>query len=460
MVDYKQSATATTRSLESRLMDSVSVLDYGADPTGVADSTTAIQAALDTGKSVDFPKGVYLVSGTGVEVNQTGVVPGQGDGMRVLSFNGSTLKLDTGCTLGLQIRNSDFVRVTDLKLDMNNQTSAIGIAHSGGWYVYMQNIHSILANVDDTSQDLYINGGTTYPTGGAALWGAYTSEYHNLHLKRMVVAGDPSGGYVTTLNFFNLSVQPGVIAGAPGRGVAMNDVGAINFYSPTLQTCTDAFYLTGSNSNVRIYNAYVEGTTNYLNGTGTNADIYSLYGQISVSGTYNSLTLTGQYALDDDPVGRLRQQYTDDILRGRLGYVAEQKVQNKDVAKVCSDTYSVEPGGSGNTELLLSHQYLPESTSPLKVRYRWVANRGDQGVTCMNMIFDAGTGKPFIGFGANSSDPTAGIDTDTHNIRIRQSIPPATTGAAGTTGEIRWDTGYIYICTATNTWKRVAVAVW
>ena len=37
---------------------------------------------------------------------------------------------------------------------------------------------------------------------------------------------------------------------------------------------------------------------------------------------------------------------------------------------------------------------------------------------------------------------------------------PATSSSTGTTGEIRIDANYIYICTATNTWKRVAIATW
>ena len=37
---------------------------------------------------------------------------------------------------------------------------------------------------------------------------------------------------------------------------------------------------------------------------------------------------------------------------------------------------------------------------------------------------------------------------------------PASASAAGTMGTIAWDTGYIYVCTATNTWKRVAIATW
>jgi hypothetical protein len=41
-----------------------------------------------------------------------------------------------------------------------------------------------------------------------------------------------------------------------------------------------------------------------------------------------------------------------------------------------------------------------------------------------------------------------------------QGAAPATTGATGTAGDIRYDADYIYVCTATNTWKRVAIATW
>lgn len=37
---------------------------------------------------------------------------------------------------------------------------------------------------------------------------------------------------------------------------------------------------------------------------------------------------------------------------------------------------------------------------------------------------------------------------------------PASATAIGTTGEVCWDANYIYICIATNTWKRVALPAW
>lgn len=44
-------------------------------------------------------------------------------------------------------------------------------------------------------------------------------------------------------------------------------------------------------------------------------------------------------------------------------------------------------------------------------------------------------------------------------LTISQATP-ASAAAAGTTGTIAVDTGFIYVCTATNTWKRVAIATW
>jgi hypothetical protein len=37
---------------------------------------------------------------------------------------------------------------------------------------------------------------------------------------------------------------------------------------------------------------------------------------------------------------------------------------------------------------------------------------------------------------------------------------PATSSSTGSNGEVRVDSDYIYVCTATNTWKRVALSTW
>lgn len=35
---------------------------------------------------------------------------------------------------------------------------------------------------------------------------------------------------------------------------------------------------------------------------------------------------------------------------------------------------------------------------------------------------------------------------------------PTSSGAAGAAGTVVWDTSYLYVCTATNTWKRIALS--
>ena len=66
--NYNQGGSgAVARTTASKLQESVSVLDFGADPTGVADSTTAIQGCVDAAwsarRDVFIPGGTYLVTG-------------------------------------------------------------------------------------------------------------------------------------------------------------------------------------------------------------------------------------------------------------------------------------------------------------------------------------------------------------------------------------------------------------
>jgi hypothetical protein len=55
---------------------------------------------------------------------------------------------------------------------------------------------------------------------------------------------------------------------------------------------------------------------------------------------------------------------------------------------------------------------------------------------------------------------TPSIDVNADSIRVRTAQTPATASEAGDQGEIAWDADYIYICIATDTWKRVAIATW
>ena len=56
--------------------------------------------------------------------------------------------------------------------------------------------------------------------------------------------------------------------------------------------------------------------------------------------------------------------------------------------------------------------------------------------------------------------PSGDVIINTGNLVVSTAGTPASATAAGVTGTIEWDASYIYVCTATNTWKRTAIATW
>jgi hypothetical protein len=64
----------------------------------------------------------------------------------------------------------------------------------------------------------------------------------------------------------------------------------------------------------------------------------------------------------------------------------------------------------------------------------------------------------FVGVGC--SDPAVELDVNGYSVRVRSSYTPASAGATGLKGQICYDGSYVYVCTATNTWKRAALSSW
>lgn len=46
------------------------------------------------------------------------------------------------------------------------------------------------------------------------------------------------------------------------------------------------------------------------------------------------------------------------------------------------------------------------------------------------------------------------------DVIITAPTTPASASATGTIGTIAWDTSFLYVCVATDTWKRVGIATW
>jgi hypothetical protein len=68
------------------------------------------------------------------------------------------------------------------------------------------------------------------------------------------------------------------------------------------------------------------------------------------------------------------------------------------------------------------------------------------------------SGRLLVGSDADSGGALLQVNGD--RIRVATAKTPASATAAGTAGEICWDADYIYVCVATNSWKRTAIATW
>ena len=78
-------------------------------------------------------------------------------------------------------------------------------------------------------------------------------------------------------------------------------------------------------------------------------------------------------------------------------------------------------------------------------------------------IYQQGTGD-YNYFGGHSgfgtTIPTAYVDINSDIIRLRTAKTPASASDTGNAGDICWDADFIYVCVATDTWKKASIATW
>ena len=52
------------------------------------------------------------------------------------------------------------------------------------------------------------------------------------------------------------------------------------------------------------------------------------------------------------------------------------------------------------------------------------------------------------------------FQANTANVRFSTSMTPSSNAQVALHGTIHWDADYLYIATANNSWKRVALSIW
>lgn len=136
-------AGAVNRPINQKLSETISVLDFGADPTGVADNAAIFQSVFDLAFTNNFevyiPAGTYKIASVvtlSTDAYGTGlVITGAGFKTTTLSFTG------TGFIQSNQTLTNDYVVISNLSLYNTSSSATIGMDIGTVRNSYFENVN-------------------------------------------------------------------------------------------------------------------------------------------------------------------------------------------------------------------------------------------------------------------------------------------------------------------------------
>lgn len=90
--------------------------------------------------------------------------------------------------------------------------------------------------------------------------------------------------------------------------------------------------------------------------------------------------------------------------------------------------------------------------------YNLEANGSNTHVQYNNSGYSGGS--PGFTFDNTTNNVSIANTLSVANFKFTASNPPTNANDPGVAGTVTWDSNYIYVCVATNTWKRAALATW
>ena len=267
LVRYQPDGTgAVATTVQSKLMESVSVKDFGAVGDGVADDTAAVQAALNTGKAIYLPQGNYLVGDLVGTYNQQ-VLRGDG-GYK------SILRRKSGST-NILSHSGNFVVIQGVTFRGRSSEAQTNLLLTGyDWSLLSCNSDTTTGLVLDATNPgaFYIQGGNydTDGTGTAARIGSPTATSTSNYGRITDVVAHKSGAPFIFYACGAFSIQGGQLGGVQ----SLNGDSGGNAYGMTLSAtrCTGDIVLDGS-SNI-IYGNKIGSGRNVTFNVGTSACLY------------------------------------------------------------------------------------------------------------------------------------------------------------------------------------------
>jgi hypothetical protein len=257
----------------------------------------------------------------------------------------------------------------------------------------------------------------------------------------------PSTG---NLNISSGSGQPiRLLANAGAKTWTFNSNGSVTFPDSTLQTSAGTSY-----SNVQV--------TSYLPTYNGNIGELNMIGDIDIFGTLNVGT-SSNIAFGNTIVNALKDANS---------YV-QLNVQNINSVGnlVSADFIATAPNGTDSTKFIdmgingNNYSSSAWTVSGANDGYVYI-NSGNLtlgtdtlGTTVKVHVGGTLAGNVVTTF-ANTGATIAGNLTVNGSCHLANVRVPTLANSAGTAGQITWDSSYVYICIAANTWKRANISTW
>jgi hypothetical protein len=257
------------------------------------------------------------------------------------------------------------------------------------------------------------------------------------------------GVFGTSTNSYGVQGSSTNNIGVQGSSTNSNGVYGTSTNSQGVQgISTNSFGVQGSSTN----NVGVQGTsTNYIGVNGTSTNSIGVYG-ISTNSYGALLTQSGTLTAANSSNAVLVRRNGVTNSTGSLNYsgnvlqITDNPTGTGTVSgALISGSLSVAADGSGTTERIRFDPRVANGASA-------VAHMLDTG----NALSTAGALLLDV---RNNGISKHAVDL---NGNIIEKVPttPASATAAGVQGTICWDANYVYVCVATNTWKRSALGSW
>jgi len=189
---------AVNRPINEKLAEQVSVLDFGADPTGVADSTTAFTNAQTASKNVFIPAGTYLLNGLRILHGVSLIGAGYNDTILVQANIGTPA---INCTSDVTVGQLGYLNLSNFSVQGKaGATVASFVIYATGFYAVYD------SNFDFTS----FGGYQALNAIGATAANIYQNKFKLYAINTTSTTVFLEGCAYSTFDFFLAQCQSGV----------------------------------------------------------------------------------------------------------------------------------------------------------------------------------------------------------------------------------------------------------